>query len=96
MTVSGKKDGPHANHSKEVPRLRRIVGQLEGVERMITDGRACPDILQQLRAVGAAVKALELGILRGHLASCIRRSAKNDSTKEFEEKLEEVLKTIKF
>lgn len=95
MAVSNKKVSPHANHSKEVPRLRRIVGQLEGVERMITDGRAYPEILQQVKAIGSAVKALELGILRGHLASCIRQSAKNDSAKEFEEKLEEVLKTIK-
>ncbi len=86
----------HADHTGEIPRLRRIVGQLEGVERMIQDRRYCPEIIQQLRAVGSAVKALEHGILKGHLASCIRRSATDDSSQEFGKKLDEILKAIKF
>lgn len=86
----------HADHTGEIPRLRRIVGQLEGVERMIQDRRYCPEIIQQIRAVGSAVKALEHEILRGHLASCIRRSATDDSPQEFEKKLDEILKAIKF
>jgi CsoR family transcriptional regulator, copper-sensing transcriptional repressor len=86
----------NADHSAEIPRLRRIVGQLEGVERMIQELRYCPEIIQQIRAVGSAVKALEHEVLRGHLASCILRSAKNDAPKEFETKLDEVLKAIKF
>lgn len=86
----------HADHSAELPRLRRIAGQLEGVERMIQEGRYCPEIIQQIRAVGSAVKALELEVLRGHLGSCILHSATNDSPKQFEAKLDEVLKDIKF
>lgn len=86
----------HADHNGEIPRLRRIVGQLEGVERMIQDRRYCPEIIQQIRAVGSAVKALEHKILKGHLASCIRHSATGDSPQEFEKKLDEILKAIKF
>ncbi len=86
----------HADHTGEIPRLRCIVGQLEGVERMIQVGRYCPEIIQQIRAVGSAVKALEHEVLRGHLGSCIRRSATEDSSQEFETKLDEILKAIKF
>lgn len=91
-----KHSNAHADHTNELPRLRRIVGQLEGIERMIQEGRYCPEIIQQIRAVGSAMKALEIEVLRGHLSSCILRSAKNDTPKEFETKLDEVLKAIKF
>ena len=80
----------HPDHTGELPRLRRIIGQLEGVERMIRDRRYCPDIIQQLRAADSAVKALELQILKSHLNVCIRTSIKTDKV-GFETKLKELL-----
>ena len=44
----------HPNHRAEISRLKRIKGQLDGIERMIEEGRYCPDILVQTRAVTAA------------------------------------------
>lgn len=85
----------HPNHAGELPRLKRIIGQLEGVERMILERRYCPDIIQQLRAANSAVKALELEILKAHLNTCIRTSAKSDKNSAFETKLKELLDMIK-
>lgn len=96
LATTKRHSGIHADHTKELPRLRRIAGQLEGVEKMIHERRYCPEIIQQIRAVGSAVKALELELLRGHLGSCIRHSAIEDSSQDFEKKLDEILKVIKF
>ncbi len=85
----------HPDHSLEMPRLKRVIGQMEGIERMIEERRYCPDILQQLRAAQSAIKALELQILKTHLSSCIRTAAKNEKSPVFDEKLKEFLDLIK-
>ena len=85
----------HPDHSAEIPRIKRIMGQLAGVERMILERRYCPDIIQQLRAANSAVKALELEVLKNHLRSCIKTSAQFDKNLVFEEKLTELLDMIK-
>ena len=59
------------DHSKELPRLNRIKGQFEGVAKMIEAGRYTPDILTQLRAVRAAILALEANLLETHLRACV-------------------------
>ena len=61
----------HASHDAEMKRLNRIAGQIEGVKKMIEEGRYCPEILSQLRAVRSAVKGIETEILRRHLSSCV-------------------------
>lgn len=90
-----EKERVHADHTEQIPRLRRTVGQLEGIEKMIRERRYCPEIIQQLRAASSAVKALEIEVLKGHLASCIRNSAKSDEDAVFEKKLKELLDSIR-
>ena len=43
------------SHLENIPRLNRIAGQIEGIKKMIEDGRYCPDILSQLRACSACL-----------------------------------------
>ena len=76
------------SHLENIPRLNRIAGQIEGIKKMIEDGRYCPDILSQLRAVRSAVKAVEGNILKSHLQSCVAQSFENDIDKE--QKIEEL------
>lgn len=61
----------HPSHEAELKRLNRIAGQIEGVKKMVEEGRYCPEILSQLRAVRSAVKGIETEILRRHLSSCV-------------------------
>lgn len=61
----------HPDYTSELPRLNRIAGQVEGIKKMITDRRYCPDILIQLRAIRAAVHAVESRILESHLEACV-------------------------
>jgi DNA-binding FrmR family transcriptional regulator len=85
----------HPDHSNELPRLRRMMGQLEALERMIVERRYCLDIIQQLRAANSAGKALELEILKGHLSTCIKTAAQSKSPRAFNEKLNELLDLIR-
>ena len=88
----------HADHSADLQRLRRILGQVEGVKKMIEEKRYCTDILMQTKAVRAALKALEVSILEKHLNHCVVGAfdAKNkvDSQKKVDEILELFAKNL--
>ena len=93
--MAKKSKTEYPDHSIDIPRLRRIIGQLEGVERMVAEKRYCMDIIQQLRAVNSAVKSMELEVLKRHLGSCIKSSAKSENASDFDNKLKELLDLIK-
>ncbi len=65
---------PNPSHMENMPRLNRISGQLEGVKKMIEEGRYCPDILIQLKAIRSAIRAVESNILSKHLQHCVAGS----------------------
>ena len=52
-------------------RLRRIEGQVRGLQRMVDEDRWCPDILTQIAAVQAALDKVALGLAEGHAQHCI-------------------------
>ena len=72
-------------------RLHRMVGQLNGIEKMLDDGRYCGDILIQISAIERALQALGYMVLQDHLETCVREKVKEDD----EEVMKEVLTLIK-
>jgi DNA-binding FrmR family transcriptional regulator len=52
-------------------RLRRIEGQIRGVERMVDEDRYCIDVLTQIAAVQAALDKVALGLLDDHAHTCV-------------------------
>jgi CsoR family transcriptional regulator, copper-sensing transcriptional repressor len=52
-------------------RLRRVEGQVRGIERMVDDDRYCIDILTQIGAIQAALDKVALGLLDGHARTCV-------------------------
>ncbi len=52
-------------------RMRRIEGQARGIQKMIDEGRYCPDIIQQLTALSRAVKEVSLLLLQDHIEGCV-------------------------
>jgi CsoR family transcriptional regulator, copper-sensing transcriptional repressor len=63
-------------------RLRKIEGQVRGIQRMIDDGRACPDLLTQLMAVRAAIDGVSISLLTSHMDSCLAGGQLSAETKE--------------
>jgi DNA-binding FrmR family transcriptional regulator len=70
---------PHAGHlaldeperRRLLDRLRRIEGQVRGLQRMVEEGRYCPDILTQVAAVQASLRGAAGVLLQGHLRHCV-------------------------
>ncbi len=77
-------------HKAELKKLNRITGQIEGVKRMIDEGRYCPDILAQLRAARASLHSVEADILETHLKSCVTDAMVSGNPAEQEKKIAEL------
>ena len=57
--------------SKMTTRVKRIAGQVAGIERMLEEKRYCVDILNQISAVRSALDALGVELLTSHLENCV-------------------------
>lgn len=78
-----------------IRRLRRIEGQVRGIERMIERREYCVDILQQTSALRAAVDSVALLILEDHVQGCVRTAAEQgDADKYIEEVLDVVRRSM--
>ena len=61
------------SHDKDnyLRRLRRIEGQVRGLQRMVEDDKYCIDILTQVSAATKALQSVALGLLEEHLSHCV-------------------------
>jgi DNA-binding FrmR family transcriptional regulator len=83
------------DQSMLIRRLRRIEGQVRGIERMIERKEYCIDILQQTAALRAAVDSVALLILEDHVQGCVRTAAEQgDPDRYIEEVLDVVRRTL--
>lgn len=76
--------------SKILARLRRIEGQVRGVQRMVDEDQYCLDILTQLSAIIAGSRATGLLVLEDHIRGCVINAEENDQ----EAKLDELMSAI--
>lgn len=81
----------HPDHRDQLRRLNRARGQLDGIARMIVEGRYCVDILTQLRAARSALRAVEDGVLRTHVQHCIQDELTRGRTEEPNERIDELI-----
>jgi DNA-binding FrmR family transcriptional regulator len=56
--------------ARNLKRLRRIEGQLRGIQKMVEDDRYCADVLTQISAVHEALRAVSRELMRNHLKHC--------------------------
>ena len=63
--------GYSASKDQLIKRLRRIEGQVGGIERMVESDRYCIDVLTQISAVQAALDKVALGLLDDHAHHCV-------------------------
>ena len=69
-----KHGGVAVDHTRQIPRLRRIEGQVRGLQQMIQDGRYCGDVAHQIDAAIAALRRVQVDMLRDHLGACVEAS----------------------
>lgn len=75
-------------------RLRRIEGQMRGLQRMIEEDRYCPDILTQLSSVQEALRAVGQALMRNHLQHCVTQAVRKGSKSDAEAKYDELIELI--
>ena len=83
----------HPCHKDQVANLKRIEGQVRGVQGMIDDGKYCIDILNQIKAAKNALTTVEGKVLKTHLKMCVKDALVSEE--KFDEKVEEILKILK-
>ncbi len=74
-----------------VTRLKKIEGQIRGINKMVESDRYCIDILSQTRAVVAAIRKVEDFILFQHLHTCVTDSMRSDNKEDKDKKIDEIM-----
>lgn len=66
------------DHTDQLKRISRIIGQLEGIKRMINSNEYCPNILIQTKAISSAIRSLETNMLEKHIDGCVKSAITSD------------------
>jgi DNA-binding FrmR family transcriptional regulator len=77
---------------KLVTRLKRIEGQVRGIQNMIENDRYCVDILTQISAINSAMNNVGLHLLENHTRHCVSDAIKDGNGEEAIQELMEVFK----
>lgn len=72
MTETETVHGYHDSKAAYLTRLRRIEGQVRGLQRMVDQDVYCIDILTQVSAVNKALQSVAVGLVEDHLSHCVR------------------------
>ena len=75
-------------------RLRRIEGQVRGIERMVEEDRYCIDVLTQVAAVTTALESVGLKVLEDHVRHCVAGALASGDEAEASAKVEELLAAV--
>ena len=82
----------YAEHKKDLlDRLRRVEGQVRGLQRMVEEEQYCIDILTQVNSATAALRAVGFGLLDDHVRHCVRESIEHGTG---DEKVEELMAAV--
>ena len=76
---------------KVIARLRRIQGQVKGLERMVEEDKYCIDILLQISAAEGALRQVSFIVLKNHIGTCVSEAITSGSELERMEKIDELI-----
>ena len=85
--------GYHDTKAAYLTRLRRIEGQVRGLQRMVDEDTYCIDILTQVSAVNKALQSVAIGLVEDHLNHCVRDAVAAGGT-EAEDKVAEATNAV--
>ena len=84
------------NKDDYTKRLRRIEGQVRGIQRLIDDDTYCIDVLTQISAAKSALQAVAVGLLEDHLAHCVVDAARaGDPTAQVKEASDAIARLVR-
>jgi DNA-binding FrmR family transcriptional regulator len=80
--------------AENLKRLRRIEGQVRGLQRMVSEERYCADILVQISSVQEALRSVGKALLRNHLRHCATQAIRKGSRTEVEAIYDEIVELM--
>jgi len=80
---------------KLISRLRRVEGQIRGIERMVEEDSYCPDILMQVSAATNALNSFNKELLKNHIKSCVVNDIRNGNDDSLDELCAMIQKLMK-
>ena len=95
MTTTTPERGYSATKDQLRNRLKRIKGQVGGIEGMVEDDRYCIDVLTQIAAVQAALDKVALGLLDNHTHHCVMGATKANQPEKTEELMAAVARLMR-
>lgn len=90
-----KKSKREFDFTDEVKRLNRIIGQFDGIRKMLEEGRKLNEILMQCKAVHSALRNIESRVIKAHLEAALDEVANLDKKKNRAEKVAELEELFK-
>jgi len=84
----------HGDKAALTRRLKRIEGQIRGIQRMVDDDEYCIDILTQISASTKGLQAVALNLLEGHLAHCVAEAQTSGDPAAAEAKVKEASNAV--
>ncbi len=75
-------------------RLRRIEGQIRGLQKMVEEDRYCADIITQIASVQEALRGVARNLMRNHLHHCAAKALRSGKREETEAMYDELLELI--
>ena len=87
--------GYSATKDQLLKRLRRLEGQVRGVERMVEEDRYCIDVLTQISAIQAALDKVALGLMDDHARHCVLGADPDSQTAKTEELMSAVARLMR-
>lgn len=82
-------------HKENLANLKRIEGQIKGIQRMVEKEAYCIDIVNQIHAAVNALYGVSEKILAKHIEGCVAKAFKGKSKKEILKKIDELMSVIK-
>jgi DNA-binding FrmR family transcriptional regulator len=79
---------------RNLKRLRRIEGQVRGLQKMVEEDRYCPDILMQVSSVQEALRAVGRELMRNHLKHCATEAIRSGDGSAAEATYDELIELI--
>ena len=93
--VHEKKERSEAEQRKPLNRLKRIEGQIRGIEGMVEKDSYCPEILVQVSAVSAALNAFNRELLARHIRGCVAEDIREGNDASIDELVAVLQKLMK-
>ena len=81
--------------TETIARLKKIEGQVKGIQKMIEERRYCIDVVMQIGAAESALHKVAEIVLKNHLETCVRDSFPSQNDQEREKKISELMEVYK-